>query len=142
MGMVGAQRLGKADLARTLANRMRLLIEKTWDYRYGGVGDTAFYAKATETHPEGTDFSIKTMWAQTEIMLGCMVVIQAYQEPWAYGWFQRTEDFLLRTMRTGIGVWRQAVDRQGRPKQREGISPYRKGNFHQPRMLIGVLEGV
>jgi hypothetical protein len=39
-------------------------------------------------------------------------------------------------MQTDHGVWRQAVDRRGSGKQRPGISPYRKGNFHQPRCLM------
>lgn len=141
MALEAARGLGKETLARTLADRMHRLIELCWDWRYGGVGDKAYHAEPTATAPVGTDFSIKTMWAQTEVMLGCLKVIEAYREPWAYGWFLRTEDFVLRTMRTGTGVWRQAVDRQGRNKSREGISPYRKGNFHQPRMLMEVVRG-
>jgi hypothetical protein len=37
---------------------------------------------------------------------------------------------------TGHGVWRQAVDRQGNDLERVGVSAKRKGNFHQPRMLM------
>ena len=37
---------------------------------------------------------------------------------------------------TGHGVWRQAVDRRGKDLKRVGISTKRKGNFHQPRMLM------
>jgi hypothetical protein len=56
---------------------------------------------------------------------------------WAKEWYERTREFTLRTIaNTGIGVWRQAVDRYGENLVREGISPFRKCNFHQPRCLM------
>ena len=83
------------------------------------------------------------MWAQTEVAIGTMIAFEQSGEEWAREWFERSWNYLQRTMTTPFGVWRQAVDREGRDKQREGISPYRRGNFHQPRCLmylIGHLE--
>ena len=36
----------------------------------------------------------------------------------------------------GLGVWRQAVDRQGKDLKRVGVSTKRKDNFHQARYLM------
>ena len=51
-------------------------------------------------------------------------------------WFERTWTYIQDKMTTDYGVWVQAVNRQGKPVDRPGISPFRKGNFHQPRCLM------
>ena len=64
-------------------------------------------------------------------------------EVWAKEWYERTRDYLLRTMaNTGHGVWRQAVDRRGNDLKRVGVSEKRKGNFHQPRCLMMNLQSL
>ena len=130
----------------------------SWDYVFDGIGDTDFSVipiptKSGEgseigtapTYSSGPDFSIKSMWAQTEVLVGTMLVYAYTGAPWALDWYERTWEYVQRTMTTDYGVWRQAVDRAGDPVDRPGISPYRKGNFHQPRCLmmnLVALEGM
>jgi hypothetical protein len=115
---------------------MRRLIEMTWDYVFGGIGDTDFRVFASQSHPLGPDFSLKAMWAQAEVLVGTMKMHEATGDPWALDWYERAWDYVTQTMTTDHGVWRQAVDRAGGSVERPGISPYRKGNFHQPRCLM------
>lgn len=128
--------LGQPDRAALFQGRMRRLVEMSWDYVYGGVGDTDYSVFASAGLPAGAEFGIKTMWAQTEVLVGMMQVYAETQAPWALDWYERARKFTLETMPTDYGVWRQAVDRLGNPKERPGISPFRKGNFHQPRYLM------
>ncbi len=136
MAMAEALREGNTALADLLKERMRRLIEMSWDYVFDGTCDTEYNVFASEGHPAGPALGIKTMWAQTEVSIGCMMAWERTGEIWAQEWFERSWQFLQRTMTTGHGVWRQAVDRQGKDMQRPGISIYRKGNFHQPRCLM------
>ena len=78
------------------------------------------------------------MWAHTEILVGCMLVIENTGETWAREWYQRTWEYVIKTFCLGVGAWEQAVNRQGEPISREkwGINPMRRGNYHQPRFLM------
>ena len=136
MAMEAAQRMGDAARAQRFQERFRRLVEMSWDPLFGGVGDTDYRVFARDGLPAGPEWSIKTMWAQTEVMVGAMKIFESSGEEWAAEWYERARAFLLRTMTTPYGVWRQAVDREGNEIHRAGISPYRKGNFHQPRCLM------
>jgi mannose/cellobiose epimerase-like protein (N-acyl-D-glucosamine 2-epimerase family) len=77
------------------------------------------------------------MWAHCEILIACLTILEYTGEVWAKEAYERARAYTLKTMaNTGHGVWRQAVDRYGKDLKRVGISPKRKGNFHQPRMLM------
>ena len=136
MAMAAASQLGDEEMEVLFRNRMRRLIEMSWDYIYGGIGDTNYRVFGTETQPIGPDFSIKAMWAQTEVLVGTLRAYADTGEPWALDWYERMWAYVQRTMPTNHGVWRQAVDRFGEHMDRPGISTYRKGNFHQPRCLM------
>jgi mannose/cellobiose epimerase-like protein (N-acyl-D-glucosamine 2-epimerase family) len=136
MAMDAAARFGDENGVELFRNRMRRLIEMTWDHVFGGIGDTDFHVFASQEHPAGPEFGIKTMWAQAEVLVGTLKVYADTRDSWALDWYERTWEYIQRTMRTDYGVWRQAVDRIGKPLERPGISPYRKGNFHQPRCLM------
>lgn len=136
MAMEEAMRVGDESLALVFKKRMRRLIEMNWDYVYSGIGDTRFHVFSSDRHPLGPDFEIKAMWAQAEVLVGCMLVWARTGEQWAQEWYERTWKFVERTMITDRPIWRQAVDRLGNNKHRPGISIYRKGNFHQPRCLM------
>jgi mannose/cellobiose epimerase-like protein (N-acyl-D-glucosamine 2-epimerase family) len=140
MCLSAALRRGEVARAKVFRERMRRLIEMSWDYVFGGTCDTAYQVFATDTHPAGPVLDIKTMWAQSEVAIGALMAWEQSGEPWARDWFERSWTHLQRTMTTDYGVWRQAVDRRGRDKQREGISPYRRGNFHQPRCLMMLMQ--
>jgi mannose/cellobiose epimerase-like protein (N-acyl-D-glucosamine 2-epimerase family) len=148
MGMREAVRLNDLPRDGIFRDRMRRLIEMTWDHVFDGTCDTGYHVFAADGHPAGPVLDEKTMWAQAEVCIGTMLAYQQTREAWALDWFERSWNFLQRTMITEHGVWRQAVDRRGRDKQRDGISIYRQGNFHQPRCLMylmksikGILEG-
>ncbi len=142
MCMNEALRQGEEDRRDVFKNRMRRLIEMSWDYVYDGTCDTAYQAVAINDTPAGPFLDVKTMWAQSEVALGCLFAYEQTGEAWAQEWFDRSWNYLQRTMPTDHGVWRQAVDRKGRDKQRAGISNYRRGNFHQPRCLMYMMKSL
>lgn len=142
MGMEEAKRSGNGDMHKLFKNRLRRLIEMSWDYPFEGTCDTGYHVHASDQHPAGPILEVKTMWAQTEVAVGCLLAFEHSRETWAQEWFERSWSYLQRTMTTDHGVWRQAVDREGRDLQREGISIYRKGNFHQPRCLMYLMQAL
>lgn len=132
-----ALRLRDRKLFDTAKARIRRYIEMCWDYVFEGWGSEDFLAVATDKHPYGPKFSVKTMWAHTEILLASMMMLEYTGECWAKEWYERARAFTLRTMPiAGHGVWRQAVNRMGEDLQRIGISTTRRCNFHQPRYLM------
>ena len=140
MCMEEALRQGDLEQYSVFKNRMRHLIEMSWDYVFGGTCDTAYHVEATAEVPAGPVLDVKTMWAQSEVVVGCLLALEESGESWAQEWFQKSWSYLQKTMITDTGVWRQAVDRRGSDKQREGISIYRRGNFHQPRCLMYMIQ--
>lgn len=140
MCMEEALRIGDMSLYHRFKSRMRRLIEMSWDYTFDGTCDTGYNVFASKEYPAGPVLDIKTMWAQAEVSIGCLMAYEQTGEAWSGEWFERSWAFLQRTMTTDHGVWRQAVDRQGNNKQREGISSYRRGNFHQPRCLMYLMR--
>jgi N-acylglucosamine 2-epimerase len=125
-------------LFESAKNNFRRYLEMGWDYNFDGWGSEDYYVFAGPDHIQGTDFSTKTMWAHTEILIGCMIVIEHTDESWAKDWYERTWEYIKKTFCRGIGAWEQAVNRYGEPKSREkwGIHPMRRGNYHQPRFLM------
>ena len=142
MGMTEAFRQRDFHRQKLFKERFRHLVEMSWDYVYDGTCDTGYYAEDSEDHAAGPVMDIKTMWAQTEVCIGSMLATEIAGEAWARDWLKRSWGFLQRTMLTDHGIWRQAVDRKGRDKQREGISIYRRGNFHQPRCLMYLMQSI
>ena len=137
MVMEDALRRGDRRLFDTAARRVVYLLEMTWDYVFDGFGGGNFHVFGDTKHPQGPDFSTKTMWAQCEAMVACMMVLEQTAGVSALEWYERVRAFSLRTMPVAAhGVWRQAVDRRGNNLQRVGISRYRKDNFHQVRYLM------
>ena len=132
-----ALRIKDRDLFDTAKNRIRRLIEMSWDYVFEGCGTNAYYVFSEPDSCQGPRFEIKNMWTHTEILIACMTIFEYTGEVWAKEWYERTRAYVIGTMaNTGHGVWRQAVDRYGKDAKRGGISIYRKGNFHQPRYMM------
>ena len=138
MSVAAATQSGDESRATVLRDRMRRLIEMSWDYPFGGIGDTDYRVFANESSGlgPGPEFKIKAMWAQAEVLVGTMQVLADTGDRWALDWYEKTWKYVQRTMTTESGIWRQAVDRFGNGIDRPGISIYRKGNFHQPRCLM------
>jgi mannose/cellobiose epimerase-like protein (N-acyl-D-glucosamine 2-epimerase family) len=119
-------------------NNFRRYLEMGWDHIFDGWASENYYVFGGKDHILGTDYSTKTMWAHTEILIGCMLVIENAGEAWARDWYKRTWEYVTKTFCLGVGAWEQAVNRQGEPISREkwGINPMRRGNYHQPRFLM------
>jgi N-acylglucosamine 2-epimerase len=119
-------------------NNFRRYLEIGWDHIFDGWASEDYHVFAGKDHPMGTDYATKTMWAHTEILIGCMMIIEHTGEAWARDWYWRTWNYVKRTFCLGVGAWEQAVNRQGEPISREkwGIHPMRRGNYHQPRFLM------
>ena len=119
-------------------DNFRRYLELGWDHIFDGWGDEEYTVFGNNDHILGTDFSSKSMWSHTEILVGCMLVIEKTGECWAMDYFNMTWEYVKKTFCLGIGAWEQAVNRFGEPIDREkyGINPMRRGNFHQPRFLM------
>lgn len=132
-----ALRVKDRALFESTATRIRRLLEMCWDYVFDGWASGVFFVFEASKHRQGPDYSVKTMWAHCEILIACLTVLEYTGQLWAKEWYERTRTFLLKTMPIAEhGVWRQAVDRQGKDLKRVGISTKRKDNFHQARMLM------
>jgi N-acylglucosamine 2-epimerase len=119
-------------------NNFRRYLLMGWDHIFDGWASEDYHVFGGKDHTMGTDYATKTMWAHTEILIGCMMVIENTGEEWARDWYRRTWDYVTKTFCLGVGAWEQAVNRMGEPISREkwGIHPMRRGNYHQPRFLM------
>jgi N-acylglucosamine 2-epimerase len=134
MVLYEALRLKDKELFNTVKIRVRRLIEMNWDYVFDGCNTGDYRVFASEGECSGTNYEEKVMWAHTEILIETMMILEHTGEMWAKEWYERCREFSINTMaNTGHGVWRQAVDRFGKDKQRPNITIYRKDNFHQIR---------
>ncbi len=68
-------------------NNFRRYLEMGWDYIFDGWASEDYHVFGGEDHQLGTDYSTKTMWAHTEILVGCMMVIEHTGEAWAWDWY-------------------------------------------------------
>ena len=136
MVMFEAMRQRNGTMFYILKTRIRRILEMCWDYVFDGFCDTGYNVFGTSEYPPGPVYEEKTMWAHSEILIACLLILEYTGDVWAKEWFERAWAYTIRTMTTDYGVWRQAVDRFGENKKREGISEYRKCNFHQPRALM------
>lgn len=143
MVMHEALRIKDRELFDLCKRRIRRLLEMCWDYVFEGWADEDYFIFNTAQHRRGPKYEMKTMWAHCEILVACMSVLEYTGEVWAREWYERVRAYTLRTMPVAEdGVWRQAVDRRGRDLQRPDISTKRKGNYHQPRMLMLNLQAL
>lgn len=137
IAMQAALRRGDHATFNTAIQRIRRILDLTCDRESGGFADSNYFAVADARHPQGPDFSIKTMWAQCEAMVACTMILEHTGEAWSREHYEHVREFTLRTMqRPEHGVWRQAVDRFGKEVPRAGVSTKRKDNFHQVRYLM------
>jgi len=137
IAMEAARQRGDRALFATASGRIRRILDLTCDRVGGGFADSNYFAVADARHPRGPDYSIKTMWAQCEAMVACMMILEHTGAAWARQHYEQIRAFTVRTMpRPEHGVWRQAVDRSGQDRQRAGVSTRRKDNFHQARYLM------
>jgi N-acylglucosamine 2-epimerase len=135
--MAEALRQGNRSLFDEAAGRVCRFLELCWDNECGGWADGNYHLFATDKHPAGPEYGVKTMWAQCEAMVACLMILEHTGADWAREWYERLRAYTLKVMPVpGHGVWRQAVDRSGKDLKRVGVSTNRKDNFHQARYLM------
>jgi N-acylglucosamine 2-epimerase len=127
-----AARRSDRRLFATVAERFRRHIEVAWDDVYGG-----FFRNLINVEENQWTLD-KVLWAQEEVLIGTLFVLERTGASWASDWFDRTwgyvrEKFPLK--KYGSPIWIYAGDRKvtyedflGRPKRIE--------NFHHPRHLM------
>ncbi len=135
MVLFEALRTKDINLFDKVKKRIRRIIEMNWDYVFEGLG-CSFNLFGSDKVPAGTDYNIKNMWAHCEILIACLSILEYTGEVWAKEWYERTRAYILKTMATDSGIWRQAVDRFGKPKDRPNVSALRRCNYHQPRAIM------
>ena len=122
-----AIRLKDRDLFDTVASRFKRHVETAWDDVYGGV------FRAMNVH--GSYVFDKVLWAQEEVLIGCMILMEHTDDPWAVHWFDKTyryvkERFCLHDR--GLPHYQTSGDRK------VTFTPHvsRKENYHHPRHLM------
>jgi mannose/cellobiose epimerase-like protein (N-acyl-D-glucosamine 2-epimerase family) len=122
------------DLCR---KRILRLLEMNWDYVFDGLCGNNFLVFGDPRRAPGPELDMKSMWPHCEAMIGCLMILENTNDPWASHWYGRVRDYALRTMPVAQhAVWRQAVDRRGKDRKRVGVSTKRKDNFHQARYMM------
>ena len=92
-------------------SRIRRILEMGWDYVFEGLAGSGYNVFGSEDTCAGGMFDVKSMWVHTEVLIASMLILEYTGDVWALEWYERARKFTLRTMPTGFGVWRQAVDR-------------------------------
>jgi mannose/cellobiose epimerase-like protein (N-acyl-D-glucosamine 2-epimerase family) len=132
MLMDEAQRLRDDKLFEKLAAWFRRHVEVAWDDVYGGV------FRNLQNVDQNIWILDKVLWAQEEVLIGCMMIIERTGAPWAIEMFNRTykyvrEKYPLKSH--GSPLWMYASDRR---VTYEAFSrmPKRVENYHHPRHLM------
>ncbi|MEA2063506.1 MAG: AGE family epimerase/isomerase [Gemmatimonadota bacterium] len=140
MVMLEAVRKKDRALFDTACLRLKRYLDMSWDNVFEGFGSGDYRVFGGPGRQQGTDYGVKTMWLQCEVMLACMLVLEYTGADWARQWYEKTREFTLRTVAAGSpGVWDQAVGRRGEKIARKEYHPKRRGNFHQPRYMMMTL---
>ncbi len=129
MIMYEAARKKDAKLFSTAAERFRRHVEVAWDDVYGGV-----YAGLLNVDENRFETN-KVLWAQIEVLIGSLFVIEHTGAAWAREWFDRMYTYVITTYplkKHGLPFWNNQGDRK------MTYEPHynRAENFHHPRHLM------
>lgn len=132
MLMLEAVRLNDENLFDKIAEWFRRHVEVAWDDVYGGV------FRNLQNVNENRWVVDKVLWAQEEVLIGSMLIVERRGYEWAGEMFQRMnryvrEKYVLK--KHGSALWMYASDRKA---SYEGFlkMPKRVENFHHPRHLM------
>jgi mannose/cellobiose epimerase-like protein (N-acyl-D-glucosamine 2-epimerase family) len=134
MTMVEALRRGDRSLFDLCAERFRRHVEVAWDDVYGGL----FRALKVGTHTYVLD---KVLWLQEEGLIGCLLLMEHTDDPWAWAWFERLFEWVELRCRLdphGYPLYQTSGDRL------MTFQPHvqRKENYHHPRCVMRCLLGL
>jgi mannose/cellobiose epimerase-like protein (N-acyl-D-glucosamine 2-epimerase family) len=132
MLMFEAARLRDRRLFDKLAGWLKRHVEVAWDDVYGGVFRNLRHVD------NNTWLTDKVLWAQEEVLIGSLFVVEHAGERWAEEMFTRTYEYVLDKYpldRYGSPLWMYASDRK---VSFEAFSrmPKRVEHFHHPRHLM------
>lgn len=132
MLMLEAVRRNDENLFDKIAEWFRRHVEVAWDDVYGGV------FRNLQNVNENRWVVDKVLWAQEEVLIGSMLIVERRGYEWAGEMFQRMnryvrEKYVLK--KHGSALWMYASDRKA---SYEGFlkMPKRVENFHHPRHLM------
>ncbi len=113
-------------------------VEVAWDDVYGGVFQELENVRLNKWHLD------KVLWAQQEVLIGLMIMIEHADDEWAYRWFDKAYNHVIETYplkKYGYRLWNIDGDRK-MTFQKEGV---RIENYHAPRhymLNIQLLEKI
>ncbi len=132
MLMDEAARRRDESLFDKFAEWLRRHIEVAWDDVYGGV------FRNLQDVDKNTWLVDKVLWAQEEVLIGTLMVIERRGHQWAVDLFEKMnryvrENFVLK--KYGSPLWMYASDRKAGYEAFLKM-PKRVENFHHPRHLM------
>ena len=129
MVMDEAIRRNDRDLFDLATERFKFHVEVAWDDVYGGV----FHCL---DHVDNNKWLLdKVLWAQEEVLVGLMMLIEHNNDPWAIRWFDKMYNYVLENFnqkKEGFVLWKIGGDRT----LVSGIQRDRIENYHHPRHLM------
>lgn len=129
MVMDEALRREDQQLFELAAERFKFHVEVAWDDVYGGVLHCL-------DHVDHNQWLLnKVLWAQEEVLVGLLMLIEHGEDPWAIHWFDKMYRYVIGKFPMhihGSPLWQIAGNRR---LDFEG-NGNRVENFHHPRHLM------
>ena len=129
MVMAEAVRLKSRKLLEKTADQFRRHVDVAWDDVYGGVFHGLNHVDKNIWRVE------KVLWAQAEVLIGALIVVEHLGAPWAAGMFEKMYDYVMSTYplkKYGFPLWMEGGDRTMTFKKHAS----RVENYHHPRHLM------
>ncbi len=124
-----AERRKDKKLFNLAAERFKWHVEIAWDDVYGGV------FRALDNVNDNIWKTDKVLWAQEEVLIGSLFIIEHTGEEWAKQMFAKMYDYVIDKYplkQYGYPLWILGADRKVTFEEEYS----RVGNFHHPRHLM------
>ena len=129
MVMWEAERRGDSELFKKAAEGFKRHVQVSWDDVYGGVFQGLVHVDENRWQLN------KSTWAQVEVLVGCLLLVEHSGEPWAGKMFGEMYTYFRQNYsleEQGCPMWLLGGDRK--------LDPYRRpragDNYHIPRWLM------
>ncbi len=117
------------ELFNLTAERFKRHVEVAWDDVYGGI------FRSLENVNENIWKTDKVLWAQEEVLIGALFMIEHTGDQWAKDMFVKMYDYVIDKYplkQYGYPIWILTADRKVTFEEHTD----RVGNFHHPRHLM------
>ena len=124
-----AERKKDKELFNLVAERFKRHVEVAWDDVYGGI------FRCLDNVNENIWKVDKVLWAQEEVLIGSLFIIEHTGAQWAKDMFARMYDYVIDKYplkQYGYPIWILTADRKVTFEEQTA----RVGNFHHPRHLM------